>query len=198
MNVNINSILPNFKPKIIFDIGFGLIDNNKYNYEDKDVMFHFFEPNILFFRDLQINFKNYNNIKLYNNAIYNENKIVNFYLDGFGSFIDGVFSYIKFSLKDKTELFLDSYKIKINTYKISEFDNGDIDFLSLNCEGCEWYVLESLISRPKIIRINYITESGYSNPFMGNIINWLKENNYETRFSHMPADSYHDIYYILN
>lgn len=57
-------------------------------------------------------------------------------------------------------------------------DDGTIDLLSIDTEGCEWYALQFLRSRPQVISL----ETGfrkYRNPYLTEILHWMDENGYE-------------------
>jgi FkbM family methyltransferase len=77
----------------------------------------------------------------------------------------------------------DNYKIdEQDTFTVdckvfSEIDPGTIELLSIDTEGCEWYVLKNLISRPKIISMETHGRF-YTNPFMKDIRNWIRTNDY--------------------
>jgi FkbM family methyltransferase len=59
----------------------------------------------------------------------------------------------------------------------SEIDTGDIDLISIDIEGCEWYVIEKMISRPKIISVETHSKA-YVNPNIHLIEAWMKANAY--------------------
>jgi FkbM family methyltransferase len=61
--------------------------------------------------------------------------------------------------------------------KFSEIDDGTIDLLSADIEGSEWYVIKNLVSRPKIISVETHGKY-YTNPFIREIISWMKEQKY--------------------
>ncbi len=62
--------------------------------------------------------------------------------------------------------------------KFSSVDPGDIDLLSIDTEGCEWYVISTMKSSPKVISIETHGKY-YSNPFINEIQNWIKNNDYK-------------------
>lgn len=60
---------------------------------------------------------------------------------------------------------------------IDEFDNGLIDILAVDTEGCEYWALDRLVSRPRLICLE--THGGqYVNPLIDRIIAWMQTNNY--------------------
>tara|TARA_B100000035_G_C21007342_1_gene557922 strand:+ start:349 stop:1053 length:705 start_codon:yes stop_codon:yes gene_type:complete len=77
----------------------------------------------------------------------------------------------------------DSFKIKENSSvrvdakKFSSEDPGDIDLISIDIEGSEWFVLKHMLSRPNIISIE--THGGfYVNPEIMKIKNWMTNHDY--------------------
>jgi FkbM family methyltransferase len=62
--------------------------------------------------------------------------------------------------------------------KFSEIDDGTIELLSVDTEGSEWHVIKNMISRPSILSIE--THGGaYKNPYLSELQEWLKSNNYK-------------------
>jgi FkbM family methyltransferase len=121
-------------------------------------------------------FKGYNNIQLYPYAIYNYNgKLV---------LSNAEASTFVSELPASPALTNDNYKIndsknvEVECRLFSEIDKGNIDFLSVDTEGCEWYVLETMKSRPKVISIETHGKF-YINPFIDKINNWIKQNDYK-------------------
>jgi FkbM family methyltransferase len=134
------------------------------------------EPNPPAIEAINNFFKGYNNIQLYPFAIYNYNgKLV---------LSNAEASTFVAELPASPALTNDNYKIKdsknveVECRLFSEIDNGDYDFLSVDTEGCEWYVLETMKSRPKVISIETHGKF-YTNPFIDKIENWIKQNDYK-------------------
>jgi FkbM family methyltransferase len=66
---------------------------------------------------------------------------------------------------------------KVNAKKFSSEDPGDIDLISIDIEGSEWFVIKHMLSRPDIISIE--THGGYYiNPHIEDIKMWMDEYNY--------------------
>ena len=69
--------------------------------------------------------------------------------------------------------------IDVPVRKISEFDTGDIDLVTMDMEGGEWYVMKHLVSRPKAIMTEWTNPDGkYLNPFADEMLAWAAENGY--------------------
>jgi methyltransferase, FkbM family len=87
------------------------------------------------------------------------------------------------SLKASPALINDHYvpdekdKFTVECKKFDDIDDGTIELLSIDTEGCEWYVLKNLKSRPLVISIETHGKS-YINPFYNEITAWIKANNY--------------------
>lgn len=71
----------------------------------------------------------------------------------------------------------DKDKFTVACKKFDDIDDGSIDLLSVDTEGCEWYVLKNIKSRPSVISIETHGKS-YINPYYGQISSWIKDNNY--------------------
>jgi hypothetical protein len=66
---------------------------------------------------------------------------------------------------------------KVDAKKFSSEDPGDIDLISIDTEGSEWFVIKNMLSRPNIISIE--THGGYYiNPYINEIKQWMTEYNY--------------------
>jgi FkbM family methyltransferase len=134
------------------------------------------EPNPPAIEAINTFFKEFKNIQLYPFAIYNYNgKLV---------LSNAEASTFVSELPASPALTNDNYKINVSKNVevecrlFSEIDKGNFDLLSVDTEGCEWYVLETMKSRPKVISIETHGKF-YINPFMDKIINWINENDYK-------------------
>lgn len=68
-----------------------------------------------------------------------------------------------------------SFPVKTDTF--DKYDDGTIDALFIDTEGCEFYALEKMVSRPKLIEIETHYRA-YKNPMLEQIQTWMKENGY--------------------
>ncbi len=120
-------------------------------------------------------FKGQNNITIFPYAVYDYNGVVKLSKAAASTFIS--------ELRASPALVNDNYKIsEVNTYEVpckifSDIDTGDIDLLSVDIEGAEWYVLKTMTSRPKVLSIETHGKF-YENPFLAEIQHWISINNY--------------------
>ena len=69
----------------------------------------------------------------------------------------------------------DKFTVVAKTF--NEIDDGSIDLISIDTEGSEWFVIKHMVSRPEVISIE--THGAlYTNPYIREITNWMKENQY--------------------
>jgi FkbM family methyltransferase len=121
-------------------------------------------------------FSKQKNITLFPYAIYDYNGTIKLAKAEASTFIS--------ELKASPALVNDAYKVsEENSYEVpcrlfSTIDSGDIDLLSIDIEGAEWYVLKSMTSRPKVISVETHGNS-YQNPFLQEIEQWIETNNYK-------------------
>lgn len=69
----------------------------------------------------------------------------------------------------------DTFTVECKVF--NDIDPGNIDLLSVDTEGCEWYVMKNLVSRPKIISLETHGRF-YTNPFIKEIYTWMTHNGY--------------------
>lgn len=135
------------------------------------------EPNSI--QAIKLYFRDYNNVTLFPIAIYKYNGTLTLSKAEASTFVS--------DLPTSPALTNDHYQIDdkknidVECKLFSDIDKGDIDLLSIDTEGSEWYVLSTMVSHPKIISIETHGKS-YLNPFLKEIKNWLIENDYEIWF----------------
>jgi FkbM family methyltransferase len=174
------------KPKInIFEVGVGDVftaKSKQYWGQDRfDVSL--FEPNPFLYKNLvkrAESFKLVKNVKVYNVAISNEEKLGKLVCAGVLSYLTDMASPINTIFKGKLNEMLDKFIIPVNLMRIDSFDNG-IDFLILGMEGAEFTVFQYLKSRPHIIILHnyFANDYGYAFPYFNFIQQWCYNNNYE-------------------
>jgi FkbM family methyltransferase len=120
-------------------------------------------------------FKN-KNVVIYPFAIYDYNGKIELIQRSASTFVK--------DLPSSPAIVNDSYKIdendafEVGCKVFSDIDNGEIDLLSVDTEGCEWYILKNMKSRPKIISLETHGKF-YTNPFIINIKEWISFNGYK-------------------
>jgi len=99
-----------------------------------------------------------------------------FYYRDYGANGEGFLSMLEWApIKDqgaKANRVIDRYKVTGRTFDF--FDDGKIDVINIDCEGGEHFVLDRMISRPRLLQI----EVHSTNPKHEDIKNWLAENEY--------------------
>ena len=122
-------------------------------------------------------FKEYDYVTVHTVAIYKENlDNVKFVDIGSSSFIEGTVSpSVNMHVYNIPQR--DRFQVEART--LYNYDEGDIDILTVDVEGVEWYVLDKMISRPKLICLEtHYAPIGYVNPFMSEIEAWMLVNGY--------------------
>ena len=66
-------------------------------------------------------------------------------------------------------------KVPVATVPFSVLDDGEIDLLNLDCEGSEWYVLEKMKSRPRILQVELYPKHGHHREISA----WLEAHGYQ-------------------
>src|SRR5690606_16182488 len=68
-------------------------------------------------------------------------------------------------------------------------DDGSIDLLSIDVEGSEWFVLQSLRSRPGVITLE-THGARYRNPYITEIREWMRSNGYRLLYRTSSDSTY--------
>ena len=163
--------------KIVFEVGVG----NPYICRTRllmgsEVKLHLFEPNITTYKNLVNFYGHYSNVTIHNVALFDRDGEILFSDDGDSSFVSEVMSPTKFNSSDIDES-KNKYIVPCRSIKL--YDNGDIDLLLVDTEGSEWMILKNLVSRPdEIVLETHNSESGYVNPHLQEINDWMSNNNY--------------------
>lgn len=142
-------------------------------------------------------YKDYSNVFVHPFAVWKEPGTIKMYDLERVSYIDGVESpaigtYLGMASPTESARTL-SYEpkeedlIEVEAITFDQFDPGTIDMLDMDAEGCEWYILEKMLSRPKIMAIE--TGVDRNHPFMEQIDEWAKDNGY-VEFRHYDSNSW--------
>lgn len=122
-------------------------------------MIYCIEANKKLYENLLINFKNVENVKLFNMALSNNNNLVNFYIDenpdgdcGASSLLESSDFYLKDHIKKENIIEVQGITLK---YFLEKNNLDIIDFLWLDVEGFEYYILENNTNILKNIKYIY-------------------------------------------
>lgn len=192
----ITDIIDNYleNPKVVFEIGVGRSIQSRSRKYWNTAKCYLFEPLKSFYDDIKQNTIKYENVFVYNVAIYDKSENLVFLVSDEESSILGLNS----PLAQQNFLPLSNIPPKetvVESKMITDFDKGDIDLLLLDMEGAEYFVLKHLISRPKVIVVEMEIENSaflngrYKNPYSDEINDWMKNNNYHSFFKN-GADVY--------
>lgn len=136
------------------------------------------EPLLAAYSDLKDTLKAYGNVDIVNCAVCDENGEKRFVVTGkeFGDTGSSHLEHIDAPGKhEKTEK-----TITVQCRRFGELDSGKIDVLMADCEGAEWFVVEDMRSRPKLISLEMKSSGvGYVNPYTDKIEKWMSDNGYE-------------------
>lgn len=137
------------------------------------------EADPLCVKRIEAYFEGRDNVNIYPYAVWDKNEMLVLYRTKASTFVG--------SLEKSPALINDSYKLneedKFTTEakRFSDIDDGTIDLLSIDIEGAEWYVIKYLKSRPAIISLETQADK-YINPYLNEINDWMKNNNYKIWF----------------
>ncbi len=120
-------------------------------------------------------FKNSANVSLHEVALCDFNGEVDLYSRESSTFVSTLSSSPAI-VNDIADL-KNTDKFTAKAVLFNEIDDGTIDLISIDTEGSEWFVIKNMVSRPAVISIE--THGGvYINPYMKELENWMKNNNY--------------------
>lgn len=131
------------------------------------------DPN--YAQNLRNFFSENKNVEIIEAAVFDYNGTVDLYRRESSTFIGAVESSPAL-VNDKYQL-SDEDKFTAKSILFSEIDKGNIDLISIDIEGAEWYVLKYMKSRPLVISIETHGKY-YINPNIDKINRWMTDNNY--------------------
>lgn len=121
-------------------------------------------------------FENYSGVTVHPVAVNDAPGTIRLYKREASSFIEG--------LAQSPATVNDGYvireedSIEIEAVRFDSLDTGDIDLISIDIEGSEWYVVKHMKSRPGVISIETHGKY-YTNPFLKEILTWIAQEGYE-------------------
>lgn len=180
-----DTIFDKIENQIVYEIGVGpLLSCRTLSFIGTNNVCYLFEPNPTSYKILKNYFSRYDNFHVYDVALGNVDRInvqdgmCVFVLEPRGSsYIEGVYAPLY-----HTGLGENNPRVQVKFKDVSFYDKGNIDFLYLDTEGSEFYILEKLISRPKGIVVEMESVGvNYRHKHYDDIMDWMKVNGYEER-----------------
>lgn len=165
-----------FYPKTVAEIGVSNPStSNVYKFIEDNVKTILVEPNPKPIKQIKDRWGTKPNVTLYEVAICDFDGTVELCERASSTFISSLPSSP--ALVNDSCNIADSEKFTAQAIKFSTIDNGDIDLISIDVEGSEWFVIKNMISRPSIISIE--THGGlYINPYAKELTTWMVDNGY--------------------
>jgi FkbM family methyltransferase len=146
------------------------------DYRNTDNECFLYEPNPETFKRNKDVLSGHSNFHIKNCAVGDKNGKITLCLAGDSSFVSGTHSP---EINHRNDYENYCRKVEVDMVDIRDIDNGDIDILLLDTEGCEYDIIKNLKSRPKKIVVEMQSIGvGYRNPHFDEIVNWMKENGY--------------------
>ncbi len=149
--------------------------SNIYDYIKRGIKSTLVEPDPHSIKLIGEHFPNQHNITLYPVALYDFNGKVTLSQRAASTFVS--------TLTTSPALVNDDYQVnkddlfEVEAMTFDKIDGGDIDLLSIDIEGSEWFVIKHMKSRPTVISLE--THGGiYLNPHLDQILDWMKKNGY--------------------
>lgn len=149
--------------------------SNIYDYIKMGVRCTLVEPDPKSIELIRTHFSKHDNITLHPVAIFDFNGKVELSQRAASTFVSSLTSSPAL-VNDQYQVDpSDSFEVEAKTF--DKIDEGDIDLLSIDIEGSEWFVIKHMRSRPTVISLE--THGAiYINPYLGEILEWMKKNGY--------------------
>ncbi len=165
-----------FHPKHAAEVGVYLPEHsNIYDYVMDGTKCSLVEPDPDSLSRIKEVFGQRENLSLYPVALYDKEGEVELVKHGSSNFVSDLESSPAIT-NEPYNVDIEN-KLKVEAWTFDKIDDGSIDLLSVDVEGCEWYVIKHLVSKPSVISLE-THYALYTNPFIGDILNWIEKNNY--------------------
>lgn len=164
------------------------------------------EPNAILYHDLASAPNPHENISVGNFAVAeNKRKLYlpgdkrPFYNFGYCSFLQESESFLKNSCEHNALDFWGPMRTLVPCQSMKSIDSGEIDYLILTCQGSEMFVLDDMVSRPKVIITKYYCHNAKHWEYYNQISEWMAKNGYKGNLlDKSQYDTYFHIEYRKN
>ncbi len=165
-----------FRPRHVAEVGvYSPETSNVYDFIKLGIKCTLVEPNPQSVDWIRQHFSGYKNVTLHPVAVYDHNGREELAQRSASTFVS--------ELANSPAIINDDYRLSdkdrfvVDAKTFDEIDDGTIDLLSVDAEGCEWYVIRHMVSRPAAISLE--THGAiYINPYLDRILDWMKVNDY--------------------
>lgn len=97
---------------------------------------------------------------------------------GYASYLWGAPSFVKLSIEENGEDWLNPLVKTVRLAGMEEVDDGKIDYLILTNNGCELPVLQSMKSRPEVVHTKHFIHNEAQGKQAGVVCQWLHGQGY--------------------
>lgn len=168
-----------FKPTSVVEVGVYIPEtSNVINFIEEGVKTLLIEADPKTVEKINSRFGSFKNVTCKQVAVFDYNGTVKLAQRASSTFISSLKSPAvvndRYAIKAE-----DEFEVEAVTF--DTLDDGLVDLLSIDIEGAEWFVLKHMKSRPAIISIETHGKH-YINPYLREIIHWMKLNNYQIWF----------------
>ncbi|MCS6967869.1 MAG: FkbM family methyltransferase [Cytophagales bacterium] len=166
-----------FYPAHVAEVGVYLPQtSNVINYIQQGVRTTLVEANPYYAQIIKDYFAGHCHVTLHQVAIYDREGTIDLHYCAASSFVSTLETSP--AIANDTYQKCDADKFTVPAKKFDSIDDGTIDLLSIDIEGCEWYVLKHMKSRPAVISVETHGKH-YVNPFISEILHWMEKNGYQ-------------------
>lgn len=163
-------------PKHVAEVGVWYPERSSVlNFITDGVLTDLVEPDPLCVARIRERFGATPNVRIFECAVYSENTTVTLYRTNESTFVKGLSAAPALVNDAYVPSGDDSFQAEGRVF--GEIDDGTIDLLSIDTEGCEWYVLQGLLSRPLVISVE-THRKRYRNPYLPQIMGWMRKHEY--------------------
>jgi FkbM family methyltransferase len=166
-----------FKPRHVAEVGVYLPEtSNILDFIRDNIPTTLVEADPVYVEKIKAYFKDYQQITLHPVAIFEKEGTIALYKRNASTFV-GEVAASPALINDQYET-SESDKFYVPAKTFDQVDDGTMDLLSIDIEGCEWYVIKNMKSRPTVLSVETHGKY-YTNPFLKEILQWAETNGYE-------------------